>query len=659
MQKREKILAGGLGGTVVLLFLVFPWFESNFIEPLTQLSTEEEAAIARKDERFDQQLALRVKEKQLAVWRQQSLPPDPLNAQRLYQEWLTDLAQLSGFEQIKVTLDRRVAQGSVYVTIPVTLEGRATLQELAQFLERFESVDLLHRIATCDALSSGSEGNPELQVTITAEGISMNSAPERMRLFPQFELDSELRENQTTLKFPVPPVGFPQETPFRVRLGEEFANVTAIEGETWTLQRGVAKTFAARHSGGSAVELFPLKSERVPDANAVEALWSMSVFTKPAPLTRYDPKLASTTPPPAIRGQRWEWKLNVTSWNPAFGNPVYNLLEGPEGVRLDERTGTLSWTVSRDVELGQRSLQIVVWGTASKEGGFTTTLPVRVRDPNRPPVIEQAAPLKFFIGRASQKRIPATDPDGDNRRLKFSLEGAPNGMTIGESDGVISWTPAQSLEAQSLEVRVTVTDADEFPESVTKTIPISLEEDSARFTYLTTTFKRILKDGTEEWEAYLFDRATNKTMMLRQGEQVTLADFEMTIEKIGDDYVLVKRPEGHFRIVFERPLVNMVEVATKPTELAGQSGASTGPNGEPSAILPDSPSPVERGSEQIEPPSTSESPASSDLPTPPSTPPMTPQPGAPGNAPQSASPENAPAPGSSSSSPTEDSDDVQ
>lgn len=566
MQKREKILAIALG-SVVLLWFGLPILESSFVEPLVQLANDEERLQEEANEKFDEQLELRKKVKQLAQWRQKSLPPDPLNAQRLYQEWLVDLAQLSGFEGVVVTLERRVAQGQVFVTIPVTIEAKATLQELAQFIERFESVDLLHRIATCDVISPASEGNPDLQVTITAEGVSLLSAPERSRLFPQVELADGLQKDVNEIAAPDTASGFTEEPGFLVRIGDEFARVTSIDQGTWKLQRGVEKTFAEDHTPGETVELFPTVEERSKLTSQSEAMWSLSLFTKPAPQRDYDPQLASKTPPPAIRGEKWNWKLAVESWNPTFGTPMYSLIEAPAGMDLDERSGEISWPVDSQAEIGQQSILVVVWGSASKEAGFTSGFNLRVRDPNEPPELESQTPLKFFLGRTSTKRLIATDPDGDDDRLRFEVDGAPEGMQVNERDGTLTWTPSEALDPQTIDLRVTVTDSDEDAKSVTQTITILVEEDSARYTFLTTTFKKEFANGDEIWEAHLYDRATNETTILKEDETVEIADFELKIEKIGEDFVEVTRPAGRFRILFERPLVAMVKLA-EPTEAA-------------------------------------------------------------------------------------------
>ena len=565
MQQREKILAGGLG-IVVLLWFGLPIYDSMFVEPIEELSAEESRLQEESNEKFDEQIDLRRKELQLAKWRKISLPPDPLDAQRLYQEWLADLALISGFEGTAVKLERRVAQAGVFTTIPVTLETKGTMQELAQFLERFESVELLHRIATCDAISPSSEGNPDLQLTITAEGLSMNSAPARSRLFPQTELRDGLGKGDDQLTFSELPAGFPDSGEFRVWINDEFANVTKVEGNTWTLQRGVAKTFANDHLPGTTVEYFPMLDSSVPNSNATEAMWSLSVFTKPAPQKNYDPKLASNSPPPAIRGENWDWKLNVNSWDPAFGSPMFSLLESPKGMKLDERTGSLSWDVDPQFEIGQQDLQVMVWGSASKEAGFTSTVNLRVRDPNEPPELNLDGPIRFFLGRTSTKQLSGSDPDGENSRLRYSIEGVPEGMQVNQQSGSLTWTPAESMDAQTMDLKVTLTDSDEDPKSITRTITISVEEDSARYTFLTTTFKREFAEGAAEWEAYLYDRATNTTTLLKVGQEITVADFEMKILSIDEESVRVQRSDGIYQIVFERPLVEMVKIAEPQPE---------------------------------------------------------------------------------------------
>ncbi|WP_437226172.1 putative Ig domain-containing protein [Planctomicrobium sp. SH661] len=561
MQKREKILAGALGGTLVF-WLGFSMFADRILKPLQELEGREIQLTKEKEQLFEQQLDLARKESEIKSWRALSLPPDPQDAQRLYQEWITTLALISGFEINKVSLDRRVAEADTYVTIPITIDAKAQLQELASFLERFESVQLLHRIARCDVLSPSNEGNPELTLTLTAEGLSLPSAPARPRLFPLTELAEPISRDTQKLTV-VSSKGFPDQTPFCIRIGSEFLNVTAVDGNVWTVQRGVEKSFAEKHNASDGVEEFPLQA-RKESSQAVAAMWTRSIFTKPTAQVNYQPRLASTTPPVAIRGTNWTWKLDVSGWNPAFGSPKFEVLSAPQGMELDEKTGTFHWRIGEQAELGRQPIEILVWGTNGRDSGFTSNVNVRVRDPNLPPRFSDQKPLKFFIGRQSKVKIAAEDPDGDNRKLQYSLSDGPSGMSIDASTGELRWTPGEDLLPQTLSVNVQVQDGDEMPQTASQKFSIALEEDSAKYTYLTGSVIR----SNGEKECLINDRVTNRSTMVKEGDHLEVADFALTVEKIESTFMLVKRDGRLFRWQFEQPLTEMtpVQVAERPRE---------------------------------------------------------------------------------------------
>jgi len=555
MQKREKILAAGLG-VVLIAWLGLPMIESALFAPLRDLDSRRIALEDEEQRLTKRQFELARKDGSMKIWRGQSLPKDPLNAQRLYQEWLTNLAQLSGFEISKITLDRRGSEGETYVTIPVTIEARAKLRELAIFLERFESVNLLQRVARCDVGSPANEGDPELAVTLTAEGVAMKSAADRPRLFAQTELFDGVNADIQKLTV-ASTTGFPVKFPFCVRIGNEFLHVTGADGNTWTVQRGVEKSFSEKHETGSTVEYFPLRANL--DLGPVtEQMWSTSLFVKPLPEVEYRPRLASSTPPVAIRGKLWSWKLDVAGWNPAFGSPNYEIVAAPPGIELDKRAGTLKWNVSPQIDVGKQPVQLLVWGTNGRDAGFAATVQVQVRDPNVPPRFTAPESLNFYIGRKSQVRLSAQDPDGDSTKLNYALEKGPEGMAIDSKTGELTWSPAESLPPQKLDIIVKVTDSDDLPESVTATIPVLVAEDSARFTYLTGSVTR--SNGVQE--AWIYDRATNHNTVVHPGEAVEIAGFRFTVESIQPTSLIVKRDGQLYQWEFEQPLTEMKPVPT-------------------------------------------------------------------------------------------------
>lgn len=82
-----------------------------------------------------------------------------------------------------------------------------------------------------------------------------------------------------------------------------------------------------------------------------------------------------------------------------------------------------------------------------------------------------------------QQTISATDPEGDD--ITYSLNGEPDGMSIGSSSGTISWTPDQSESGQTYNFDVIATDsgADENgSDTVNLSLTINLVNDAPSIT---------------------------------------------------------------------------------------------------------------------------------------------------------------------------------
>jgi bacillopeptidase F len=73
---------------------------------------------------------------------------------------------------------------------------------------------------------------------------------------------------------------------------------------------------------------------------------------------------------------------------------------------------------------------------------------------NSPPLITSMPPTAATAGSLYTYAVTASDPEGD--ALSFSLDAAPNGMTIEAIGGVISWTPGgDQIGSHGVTVRVT------------------------------------------------------------------------------------------------------------------------------------------------------------------------------------------------------------
>ena len=122
MKRNEKILAGGLA-LVVAGYFGWPILHSIYLAPIEQLEGDLALAEDQVRDKEEKNFQLRLAAQRLSDSRRRGLPGDELEAQRLYQQWLTDLALTSGLNA-KVTPNRRSPERGAYVAVEVTQLGQ-------------------------------------------------------------------------------------------------------------------------------------------------------------------------------------------------------------------------------------------------------------------------------------------------------------------------------------------------------------------------------------------------------------------------------------------------------------------------------------------------------------------------------------------------------
>lgn len=124
----------------------------------------------------------------------------------------------------------------------------------------------------------------------------------------------------------------------------------------------------------------------------------------------------------------------------------------PKGASFDEASNTLSWTP----DFKQKG-SYTVNAVATDPSGLTseTSFNITVTNLNRDPEISGPATGEVEAGSTLSLSYKASDPDDDDV-LKFSVEGAPSGVSI-NSDGNLTWTPTDS-QAGSHSITVVVSD---------------------------------------------------------------------------------------------------------------------------------------------------------------------------------------------------------
>ena len=582
MERRQQYLIGGLV-TVVVLWFGSGWLKSAVLEPIQAKREALDNLTKTVGQKEDQLLNLARSKKLLKDWQVRSLPPDltkarqkpdALNAQGLYQEWLTDLAQLSGFEDLKVTPDRRAPKGNIYVSVMVKIEADARFEQLCNFLDRFYRADLLHRVSSLRVLSKESDGDPFFQVILEAEGLALLDAPQRRTLFAQTRLAEELSEDGKTLKVDGLD-GFPKEPGFRIRLKNEYLTVTEIDGTSWTVERGIDRTTAADYPETTIVELTPLNAS-VPARTAEEfqELLAANIFVKPAPPKDYRLKLGPLGEKTYTRGSRpFEFTIAAMNYDSTKGRPEFSLVGTPlPGLQLDKATGKLTWKPDEKQKASKYPVKFEVKHPSASGGKLSESVTILLREPNTPPKFAKRTPPPVILGREWKFAPEVSDAESSVGKLTWKLgDDPPSGLAIDESTGELSWTPEDSVPVGEAIAKVTATDDGMPPQSSTLELTLDVQDDLATFTRLTGIFE---KDADRR--AILYDRSQNKTTELRAGDKFTVADVQGTVTTISSKYLIFTSGDEAMRLELGQSLreatTQVIELpdATKPANVEGK-----------------------------------------------------------------------------------------
>lgn len=535
MQSREKLLAIGLG-SVLVLWGGMGFYDTNIVAPLKDKEDQLVRAHQEYGDSKDSWKRLIRMQKLVRDSVDDSLPPDGQDAQRVYLKWVQELAELSHWKEItpNKTLDARTQLGKIGLRIPVTLTAKARISDVATFMWHFERTDLLQRVASLHLTSPTPDGNPELTVVVTLEGVSLSTAKPRKRLFPTTELTAAIdaKANQVQVS---QTEDFPTTVPFRVRIGNEFATVTAIEGQKWTLQRGIDTTTALAHVANSIIEyapIRPLTPEREAGIASYKQLLEKSGFVKPTPLVEYNPKLATTKLPILTRGEPWTAELKIEGWNPRWPAPVYELPEAPAGLKVGP-SGKLEWDVPATTAAGNYKVKVVA--KAGDTSPVQSEIEIVLREKNRPPKFDPVAKVQAYVNRPFTIPVVAKDEDPDTK-LTFALAGTiPAGMTIDANSGKIDWTPAETLDPAPIAFQVTATDNGTPPLASTLEISGQLDDDHAGFTRLTG----VVNKGDER-VAMLTDLLANMSTYVGVGDTIKDSEMEIAIDSIESDGIVIR-----------------------------------------------------------------------------------------------------------------------
>ncbi len=475
MQKREKILAA-VFGAVILLWFGMPVIDSTFIEPVVSRTNQLQALNQLIDQQEEKELELLRSARQSGVWVKQSLPPDEHDAQRLYLEWLEDLAELSGISDLKLSPGRRIREGKTYIAIQVSLEGTATYQQMCHFLMHFYQTDLLQNIINLDLKSTGTSKADRLKLKLTAEGLALTKAKPREHLFPRAKLAAALKFDENKIKVQ-DTIEFPRQTPFRIRINQEFLTVSEINGDTWTITRGVDKTVPAQYAAETPFELSPLSHRSAGSTKLQQPVTQNAELIKVLS-TKYFPE-----------GQRFLIKID---------NEILDVSNSTQAEWIVKRgvldTKATFHTKGASVLQAPQYLQALYdYGLVAPVNPFAKPVPDKVYKLKLNDISRQS----IIRGNALDFTVPLAGVNPALKAPELTLKTELPGM-VAES-GKLKWSPEKEQKAGLYAVTVTATqgqqsDSKSFQiELLEKNTPPKIEAAKSVTAYLAQPFSMIVK----------------------------------------------------------------------------------------------------------------------------------------------------------------------
>ena len=182
LQRREKILAGAALGILALALSCFFLFTGD--GKTDQQLLEDEAKLTGEIAKKQKLLEDAGREQaRLVQWRRCSLPPEPVLARSLYQNWLQGLAGRANFHEVRLTASDAGARRDQCTRISFVLNCTTKLGDLIQFMYEFYSAGYLHQIRKMDIRPSNTPG--ELDVDMSIDALSLAAAESKDKLPPE------------------------------------------------------------------------------------------------------------------------------------------------------------------------------------------------------------------------------------------------------------------------------------------------------------------------------------------------------------------------------------------------------------------------------------------------------------------------------------------
>ncbi len=181
MSKREKVLASIVGA---LLFIGVVYMAMTSVNKSIQGYRQQVRSL--QQQMSDKQRIVRfskIEADRMAEYERRSLPRDVEKARSLYQSWLVTQVREAGFSDPQVNIIASRKDNDVFHSFSLTVNGRADLKQLVEFLYDFYAADYLHRIRRLHAKRLSN--TRDLDVSLSIDALSLTTAAKEDSLHNQ------------------------------------------------------------------------------------------------------------------------------------------------------------------------------------------------------------------------------------------------------------------------------------------------------------------------------------------------------------------------------------------------------------------------------------------------------------------------------------------
>lgn len=559
--------------------IVYSWIWQPIVDKKGQI-----AQLESDIEKEEQNIAkLKKAQRDLKDWTERSLPPNDTNAHRLYQTWLTHLAEVVGYDELVVEplgrqpkwIGRGRTRKRLYTAIQVRMEWKTTFDRLARFLYYFHRAKLMHRVADISIRSEGNEGNPKLAVKMTLEALALGAAKPRNRLFPETELKSiDTDRMQLTV---ADADGFPKKGEFHVRVGEQLLTVLKADGTNWTVRVGVdppskdnpdlENEFLKSQPAGTLVQLAPVDI----DKDKMLAFYRNEVYgSRSSPFVlpvEFTPRLHVSGQTTIYRGDTLRLEAKAVGLDPEKGRARFFLgKNAPKGMTIDEQSGKIVWKPADDVAERRFSIDVFLAQGDVQTPILKESVPISISSINRSPTVTVEQRHSMYAGETLTFQARGSDPDG--KGVRYSLSNAPTGARIDSQTGKFEWNVPYDAEPKTYEFEIVVSDNGSPPRQVTSTVSVKVEHKPERYAKLVGI---LTEDG--ERVAWIYNIAENKKTVIQEGTPFDVAGIKGFLYVIGSDFVEFQSGDVSYILRLGQFLSDRTKIVAPKPKTAGKASS--------------------------------------------------------------------------------------